>query len=181
MNAEPIVDSSWLIATTKHYADAFFVAQHFQEARSLEISALGQQGFVILDFDKLPDEQDQKNFQKLFGEKIHKHNFLGNVPADVIKSFLSLDNSKVKDGGLLFFEFDYIEDAFVVACKAQELKFGFVDFRFLRGTAVTVHLILTADSSKDLQDFNNNTQCKYSQIMENPSQDIRRYFEIYPV
>lgn len=181
MDAATVVDSHWLIATTKHYSDAFLIAQHFSRAnsRSLEISALGQKGLVILDFKSFPILDEQETFACKFNSQMLKFKFFTNLSAQVIKAFLSLENSKLEEN-LAFLEFDFLEDAMEAAVSAQSLGIKFVDFRLIRSSQPIVHLIVTDNDSAKLDRLKNHVTSKHFQILSLPTTEIKKFFEIYP-
>lgn len=181
MDSKPLGKSNWFVGLTKHYGSAFEVANHFalQGSRNLEISALGKQGLMIVDLKEKTSEKDQKFFADQFGIHFDHKLFLNELPEKVVKAYLNLENAKCKNF-LLFLQFNFLGDAFRLAQQALVKDFEIVELRFIRSSSNVTHLILTGTDEKEAKIFAVENEGFSSQLVLNPTDEIKKYFEIFP-
>ncbi len=187
MESGKISSSHWLVAITKHYASAFIIADYFlkkEGTRCLEISALGKQGLLIFEINEKLSPVDYKIFLGNFNDQLEKQIIIENLPAEVIKSYLSLENSNA-DNFLLFLEFDFLGEALMAAQNAVSRGLKIVDFRFIRSSNSVTHLILTGAEEAEGQSFRKECVREYPgvsqpQLLAHPAAEIKNFFEIFP-
>ncbi len=181
MDLKPITKSHWFVGLTKHYGSAFILADQFakQGSRSLEIAALGKQGLLIVDCKESISENDQRQWLNQHGLHLDRHAFLNNLSENVIKSYLSLENSKCENF-LMFLQFPFLGDALRIAQQAESQGFKIVELRFIRSSTSVTHLILTGSDENKAKTFSVEHENFSSQLLMQPTDEVKKYFEIYP-
>jgi len=181
MESPGTVLSNWFIALTKHYGDAFFIANEFSQRgnQSLEITALGKQGLLIVDLKNKLSDAEKKSLLGSFAPQMEKQLFIDDLSESVIKSYLSLNNAKVEKY-LLFFEFGFLGEALECAQDALSKGLNIVELRLIRSRDSVTHLILTGDSEEKAKELCQKYSTLNVKLLSHPSEEIKKYFEIFP-